>query len=137
MPRTVAEKMGIKPGARAIFVDAPDTAVAAIELPEIDKVSEVEGDFDYIHLFSTSQQDLDEKFPKLKVHLKQKGMFWVSWPKNRQLNSDLTIKSVIRIGYTHGLVESTALSVDSTWSAIKFTHPLKGKEYNNSYGKLP
>ncbi|GAB3529414.1 hypothetical protein GCM10027402_32720 [Arthrobacter monumenti] len=43
---------------------------------------------------------------------------------------------IIRIGYEHGLVESTALSVDSTWSAIKFTHPKPGKTYQNSYGTL-
>jgi hypothetical protein len=44
---------------------------------------------------------------------------------------------VIEIGYNHGLVESKALSVDAPWSAIKFTHPKKGRAYNNGYGRLP
>jgi hypothetical protein len=35
------------------------------------------------------------------------------------------------------LVESKTISVNDTWSAIKFTHPKKGKVYKNSYGKLP
>jgi hypothetical protein len=42
---------------------------------------------------------------------------------------------VIKTGYD-GLVESKCVSVDSTWSALKFTWPKKGKVYNNSYGQL-
>lgn len=45
--------------------------------------------------------------------------------------------NVIRIGYNHGLVESTCLSVDATWSALKFRLPKKGITYNNSHSKLP
>jgi hypothetical protein len=46
------------------------------------------------------------------------------------------MKSVIRIGYDHGLVESKGIRVDETWAALKFTHPKTGKVYRNSYGKL-
>ena len=46
------------------------------------------------------------------------------------------IKVVIRIGYSHGLVESTALRIDDTWSALKFSWPKVEKEYHNSYGTL-
>src|SRR3712207_8705935 len=52
---------------------------------------------------------------------------WVSWPKNKKLGTDLALPKVIEIGYNHGLVESKTLSVDATWSAMKFTHPKKGK----------
>lgn len=75
-------------------------------------------------------------FPKLKSHLKQTGMLWVSWPKSGQEGTDLNLTTVIKLGYDYGLVESKALSVDAIWSALKFTHPKKGKAYNNSYGKL-
>ena len=80
---------------------------------------------------------MNELFPRLKSHLKPSGMLWVSWPKGKQLGTDLSLPSVIRIGYSHGLVESTCLSVDATRSALKFTHPKQGKAYHNSYGKLP
>ena len=53
------------------------------------------------------------------------------------MGTDLALPKVIEIGYNHGLVESRTLSVDDTWSAMKFTHPKKGKAYNNSYGQLP
>ena len=63
-------------------------------------------------------------------------MIWASWPKNGQLETNLSLTKIINIGYGFGLVESTCLSVNSIWSALKFTHPKKGKVYNNSHGTL-
>lgn len=63
-------------------------------------------------------------------------MLWVSWPKGGQLETDLTLPKVIKIGYEFGLVERTCLSINEIWSALKFTHPKKGKKYNNSHAKL-
>ncbi|WP_461054418.1 hypothetical protein [Spirosoma arcticum] len=136
MAKSVSAKMGIKEGVRAVFINAPTEAIDAIELPTIDLEINLSGDFDYIHLFANSQTELHEKFPALKDHLKQTGMLWVSWPKARQNETDLTLTKVIEIGYVYGLVESKNLSVNTTWSALKFTHPKKDKIYANSYGKL-
>ena len=137
MARTVSAKMGIKEEVRAIFVGAPEAALRAIDPPDLDVAPELAGWFDYVHLFSEGRAELDDAFPKLKAHLKPGGMLWASWPKGRKLGTDLTLPKVIEIGYDHGLVESKCLSVDATWSALKFTHPVKGKAYNNSYGRLP
>jgi hypothetical protein len=137
MPRSVAEKMGLKAGARTLFVNAPESALASIEPPNLDVSTTIDGEFGYIHLFVISQAEMEEQFPRLKAHLQPAGALWVSWPKGRQLGTDLALPEVIRIGYRHGLVESTTLRVDDTWSAIKFTHPKPGKQYHNSYGQLP
>jgi hypothetical protein len=128
--------MGLKEGTRSIFVNAPEAARAEIDPPSLDVASELAGEFGYINLFARSRAELDDVFPKLKAHLGPKGMLWVSWPKNRKLGTDLTLPKVIEIGYGYGLVESKCLSVDATWSALKFTHPKEGKSYNNSYGRL-
>ena len=136
MAKLVSEKMGVKPDTRAILINAPADAVKAIRLPRIRRSSRLTGEFDYIHFFAKTQAQLDKKLPALKKHLKQTGMLWLSWPKSRQLNTDLTLPSVIKIGYDHGLVESKAMSIDETWSASKFTHPKEGVTYRNSFGKL-
>lgn len=137
MQRTAAQKMGIRRGMRAYLANAPDTALRAIELPPLDVSDRLRGAFSYIHLFALTQAEMIDTFPQLKMHLGEAGMIWVSWPKGRGLGTDLTLQHVIRIGYDHGLVESTTLSVNNTWSAMKFTHPKPGKVYQNSYGKLP
>ena len=135
--KSVSDKLGIKKGSRAIFIKADQETLAALDHPELEVATRATGVFDYIHVFTTTQKDLDQQFKKLKKRLGTTGMLWVSWPKAKQMKSDLDIKSVIRIGYDNGLVESKAISINETWSALKFTHPKKGKMYNNSYGKLP
>lgn len=134
--KIVAEKMGIKPGMRAILVHAPEGIDQTIKMSDVDLAIKLTKDFDYIHLFAMNQTELRENFPSLKSHLRPTGMLWVSWPKSRQKGTDLTLPIVIEIGYNNGLVESKTLSISSVWSAMKFTHPKKGKTYNNSYGKL-
>ncbi len=129
-------KMGIRENSRVLFIDAPSDAIDGMKLPEIDIAKRLTGEFDYIHLFVKNQLEYKDKFPKLKSHLKLNGMLWVSWPKGGQLNTDLSLPKVINIGYGFGLVESICLSINSIWSALKFTHPKKGKEYNNSHADL-
>lgn len=136
MTGPVSKKLGIKEGVRAFFVNAPAQVMEAIGLPHLELAKRLAGNFDYIHLFVKSQEEFNDIFPRLKAHLKPTGMLWVSWPKNRKLETDLTLTTVIKLGYDHGLVESKTISIDATWSAIKFTHPRKGKVYKNSYGKL-
>ena len=136
MTGLASKKMGIKDGARAILVNAPAEAVRAIDASQLEVAKKLSGMFDYIHLFTKSQEEFNDKFPKLKAHLKPTGMLWVSWPKGKKQGTDLTLTKVIELGYNHGLVESKTISINETWSAIKFTHAREGKVYKNSYGKL-
>ena len=125
--RTVAQKMGVKPGLRAYLRDAPATAVTAMGLPDLDVPETLTGELDYLHLFVVTQDRLREQFGELRDRLRPGGMLWVSWPKGGKLGTDLTIKSVIAIGYELNMVESTCLRIDEVWSGLKFTHPKPGK----------
>lgn len=135
--RQVSEKMGIRPGTRAHIVGAAAEALRALALPPLNLTKQLEGDYGYLHLFATTREQMEERFPILRNHLSVRGMLWASWPKAKQLGTDLSLPEVIRIGYDCGLVESKTISVNGAWSAIKFTHPRPGQRYNNSYGKLP
>ncbi len=136
MTSVVSKKMGIKEATRAFLVNAPTEAVAAIDPPPLEIATKLTGDFDYIHFFAKTQDEFNDMFPRLKKHLKPTGMLWVSWPKNGKLGTDLKLTTVIKLGYDHGLVESKSISIDATWSALKFTHPKAGKVYENTYGQL-
>lgn len=133
----MAQKMGVKAGVRAHILGAPADCVAAMELPDLDLTDELAGEFDYLHLFVTRRRQMRDDFSSLKEHLRPGGMLWVSWPKNGRLGADLTMKSVIAIGYDLNMVESICLRIDDTWAGLKFTRPKPGKLYNNSYGTLP
>ena len=136
MTKSLSAKLGIKDGMRGVFVNASADDIKHIDPAGLALSSKLRGYFDYIHFFSKRQAELDKKFPMLRNHLKPTGVLWISWPKGAQLNTDLTLTRIIKIGYDHGLVESKTLSIDGTWSAIKFTHPKKKKVYNNKYGRL-
>ncbi len=137
MPTRISDKMGIKKEAHILLVHAPPEAIAAIDLPIVTTKATVLGIFDHILLFVKTRAELEAQFSKLKQAISQSGKLWVMWPKGGKIGTDLNIKEVIRIGYSHNLVESTNLRIDDTWTALKFTRPKPGKVYNNSYGKLP
>lgn len=134
--KTVAQKMGIKENSRALFINLPSETIEGMNIPAINIAQKRIGAFNYIHLFVKNQQEFINEFPLLKSHLKLDGMLWVSWPKGGQLDTDLSLSKVIQLGYEFGLVESTCLSINSVWSGLKFTHPKKGKVYNNSHADL-
>ena len=136
MAKSVSAKIGVKENMRSIFVNAPVDTLKGVDWPLIDLKAKLTGKFDYIHLFVKSQAEFLVKFPKMTKHLKQTGMLWLSWPKSRQEETDLDIKIVINLGYDFGLVESKCISINSIWSALKFSWPKENKKYTNSYGKL-
>lgn len=129
--------MGIKPDGRTNLVGAPDGVFDALGMPPLQIDPDLTGEFDYVHLFVRTQAAMREEFPRLAPHLAQQGKLWLSWPKARKLGSDLNLAKVIEIGYDCGLVESTCLRIDDTWTALRFTHPKPGKVYADSYGTLP
>ncbi len=134
--RTPADKMRVQKGARTCIRGAPTERLDDMGHRDLDVHETLRGRFDYLHLFGTSTRVLDEELPRLRRHLRPTGVLWVSWPKGGRHDGHLTLQRVIECAYRHGLVESTTISVDATWSAIKLTHPKHGKEYHNSYGHL-
>ena len=67
MPELVSEKMGVKEGMRAFFLDAPPEAVAAMNLPPLIVADTLEGTFDYIHYFVKSRAELDTHLAELRT----------------------------------------------------------------------
>lgn len=137
MLKRAYEKMGIKSNDAIILLNAPDDAAQEIIFPEVNVHEKLAGKFDHIILFVKTQNEMKESFESLKAHLADNGRLWVAWPKANKLGSNLNIPSVIKIGYDTGLVESMNLSINETWTTLKFTWPKPGKIYNNSYGTLP
>lgn len=135
--RSVAEKLGVREGLRAYFLDAPDDARIIIASNGLVVSQTLRGEFDLIFAFVINQRKMRGVFPKLRSHLKLGGRLWLCWPKGRGLNSDLTVQTVISIGYDCNMVESKAVSINGTWSALKFTFPRPETIYENSYGSLP
>jgi hypothetical protein len=70
---------------------------------------------------------LRRDFPGYKKQLARDGKLWSSWPKAKQLNTNLNLDLIIKIGYANGLVESNNIRIDDVWTSLKFTRPKPGK----------
>jgi tetrahydromethanopterin S-methyltransferase subunit B len=128
--KPLAEKLGIKAGAEVLAVSPPEHYEALLgRVPEGVRVSqELEGSFDVIQVFVKTRSRLETIFDNLKAHLNPGGALWVSWPKrSAKVETDLNENVVMAVGLASGLVDVKVISIDETWSGLKFVYRLKDR----------
>jgi hypothetical protein len=128
--KSLAQKLGFKPGYRVSVLNAPrDYKTIMGELPQgVVLIHELVGPFDLIHFFTQKRKELEKNFPVLKLELSKCGGLWVSWPKaSSGIETDLNDNIVREIGLRNGLVDVKIASVDKTWSALKFVYRLSDR----------
>jgi hypothetical protein len=121
-------KLGIKAGARALFVNPPpDFATTLGEIPNgVRQVSR--GDLDFSIVFVKQANELQKKFALLRDRLVPNGTLWVSWPKKASgVVTDLNENVVREIGLRAGLVDVKVCAIDETWSGLKFVWRLRDR----------
>ena len=115
----LVKKLGIKPGARVQFLNAPtgfDTDGLAAEAKIVRS-----GDVDFALLFVKSAAALEKSLPALVKRVSDGGMVWVSWPKIASgVQTDLTEDVVRDTGLPLGWVDVKVCAIDETWSGLKF-----------------
>jgi hypothetical protein len=121
--RTLVEKLGIKEGAEILILNAPeDYSQSLFPLPPgvLQKTKLIEP-LGFIQFFTKEKQDLLDQFPKLKKHLRPRGILWISWPKGAsRVKTDLNENIVREIGLANGMVDIKVCAVDEIWSGLRF-----------------
>ncbi len=130
--RTLAEKLGLKPGMSAYLLDAPDGYREALgdAAAHADVVASLDGAaaLDFIHAFFTDHAALRVHLPPLKAALAPTGTLWISWPKKAaKVPTDVDETVVREAGLAVGLVDVKIAAVDPTWSGLKFVYRLKDR----------
>jgi hypothetical protein len=125
----LVQKLGIKPGFKVAFVNAPENFASNLNLPEDVVLSSTpRSHLDFAILFVKSETQLQQKFPHLSTKLKPNGMLWVAWPKKSSgVVSDLTFNNVQAIGLAAGLVDTKICAIDDVWSGLKFVFRLRDR----------
>ncbi len=78
--------------------------------------------------FTTSRDELELRFERLKASLAPADGLWIAWPKKAaQIESDLTFEAVQETGLRHGLVDNKSCSVDEEWQALRFVYRLSDR----------
>ena len=126
--KSLAEKLGVKEGFRAILINAPENYDTLLN-PSKKKIiwgKKLSGMFDFIQCFTEEEKSLTTQFPQLKKYLKPDGMLWVSWPKiTTDSNTDFNEDLIRKTGLKFGLIDTIVCAVDDKWSGLKFMYRLQ------------
>lgn len=123
------KKLGIKPGFKIAFLNAPNGYERELDLPAgVTINSRSDQLLDFAQMFVKSEKELRREFPLYAKRLKAAGMLWVSWPKKSSgVATDLAENKVREIGLEAGLVDVKICAVSEVWSGLKFVYRLKDR----------
>ena len=63
--------------------------------------------------FTTSREDLEQRFGALTAALDAADGLWIAWPKKAaKIEGDLTFEAVQEVGLAHGLVDNKSCSIE-------------------------
>jgi hypothetical protein len=119
----LAAKLQIPPGSRLLVVNAPEGYLDRLQpLPEgVELVEGEEGAVDAVHLFVRDSAELDRAAPATLRAVKPDGLVWISYPKRASgVETDLTRDVGWETVKGAGLRPVRQVSVDNTWSALRF-----------------
>jgi hypothetical protein len=119
-PKSLIDKLGVKPGHRVVVIDVHDTAFET-ELSQRthDVSTRLRRDVDAIFLGADSVAAL-RKLHKLRDYIKREGMIWTITPKGKNRIKD---SDVMAAGKQAGLVDVKVAAFSDTHTASKFVIP--------------
>ena len=124
----LAQKLGLKDGSRALFIDLPDsladlaTSRNFVEASRIsvDQLGAAGSGYDFVHLFTKARTVLEGLARPLMGRIARDGMIWVSWPKKAaKIATDITEDVIREVVLPMGLVDVKVCAIDQTWSGLK------------------
>ena len=115
--KPIFEKLLIKKGYKVLIVNSPTDYLEKLSKTEASIFTNPSKQpFDFIQLFVSSKKDMENQLPKLKLLLKPKGIFWVTYPKGKIETNRDTIRTYAS---TIGLQGVSMVAVDDIWSALR------------------
>jgi len=125
-PRSLVDKLGLKPGSRAVVLGIDDSAFFrdATERIGSPPATRLGTDLDFIFYAADSAVEL-AKLKSLKSHLQPAGAIWVVSRKGKAA----TIKDVdvMAAGRAAGLVDNKVCSFSDTHTALRLVIPLAAR----------
>lgn len=125
------KKLGIKEGYSIQVLNSPENYLDFfISFPSNVQISTTNEKLtvDFVHIFCTTERELEEYFLVAKNNLKKTGMIWVSWPKkSSKLITEIDKFKVMEVGLKNGLVDTKVAAINIDWSGHKFVYRTKDR----------
>ena len=119
-PKSLADKLGIKPGMALHAIAAPKDYRALLGIDATFAAKSPKGGADFVHLFVTSLAELDKQLPLARKAMKPDGMLWVSWYKKAaKIPTDVTEDTIRARALKTDLVDVKVCAVSEVWSGLK------------------
>lgn len=121
--KPLTQRLLIKPKYRVLLVNPPEGYLDRLApLPEGAQITtEPNGEFDLIQFFTSEKIVISRRVPSLLALMRPGGIFWVSYPKKTsKAETDLDREVVWEAMQPTGWRAVTQISVDDTWSALRF-----------------
>jgi hypothetical protein len=119
----LARKLGIKPDAVVLAIDAPkDYAALVNPLPAGASIvgKAKPGSVDIVHLFVASLDELEKQLPLARKAMATGGAIWVSWYKKAaKIETDVTEDEIRARALKTDLVDVKVCAVTDIWSGLK------------------
>ncbi|HYE63332.1 MAG TPA: hypothetical protein VD997_15175 [Phycisphaerales bacterium] len=127
----LAQKLGIKAGARVLLMSAPSEFEATLgKLPEgaVITLRAGKAPAQVIVLFCKDLKTLEAKFDGARAALDESGGLWVAWPKKASgVRTDLTEDIIRDLALAAGLVDNKVCAIDETWSGLRVVVRVKDR----------
>jgi hypothetical protein len=122
MTKTVARKLGLNPGMRALIIAPPPGYLKLLKHPPADlTVSAKTGAaYPFVQVFATCLTDISKFAKKLGKYAAPNALVWISYPKQiSNLKGDLN-RDVIREAMSGaGWQTVSIIAIDEIWSALR------------------
>lgn len=129
-PRSLIEKLGIKPGFHITIVNPPAgyNQILGVLPPMVIRSDNLQKHYNFIQIFVMHREELITQFLQLKSAVYPDGMLWISWPKGSStISTDLNENIIREIGLEQGMVDVKVCAIDDDWSGLKFVYRLKDR----------
>jgi hypothetical protein len=116
------QKLGIKPGATVVVINAPSDYQKLLgkSASEVRFTIRAGAGANFIHLFTKRRAELEKQLARLRQKLADSGTLWVSWPKKSAgVVTDVTEDVIRDVALPLGFVDIKVCAVDETWSGLK------------------
>lgn len=121
--KTLAQKLGIKPGHKLLLMHAPEGCAEKLQpLPEGASIESTPGEnYDAALVFVRNKAEIDDYAPSALGSVKYDGLLWFAYPKkSSKIPTDIhrdvgwgTVKGA-------GFEAIAQVAIDETWSATRF-----------------
>jgi len=121
--KALPAKLFIKENYNVVLINAPtDYQSLLTPLPDgVTITTDVIPDADFIQVFIMNREEMEQQLEPLIKTLKPNGWLWVSYPKGSfKVKTDINRDSIWEFGKGLGLKAVHQISIDETWSSMRF-----------------